>query len=64
MPKKAARRIKRRRTVKIKTKLVCAKCRADWKRNSNPAICPVCQESSFGIAVKKEVSNGSTKHSG
>lgn len=36
----------------VKTKVVCAKCGADWKGPGSPARCPVCNEVSFGIAVK------------
>ena len=61
MPRKSAVRIKLRRAVKTKTRLACAKCGAVWNRNNNPAICPVCGEGSFGIAVschRKEKANG------
>ncbi len=52
MPKKPAVRIKTGRAIKIKTKLVCAKCGAEWNRDSNPSICPECKEGSFGISIK------------
>lgn len=37
--------------VKKKTKLVCGKCGADWKDAGSPAVCPICHEDSFLIAV-------------
>ena len=33
------------------TKVVCAKCKADWTRAGNPARCPACEQVSFGIVV-------------
>ena len=34
-----------------RTKLVCAKCKADWISTTNPARCPACEQVSFGIVV-------------
>lgn len=36
------------------TEVVCAKCGAPWKHKANPAICPECKETSFGIAKEKQ----------
>ncbi len=30
---------------------VCAKCKKPWKMSSSPAICPLCNQVSFAIAV-------------
>lgn len=43
----------KKKTKARKTKLVCAKCRVDWRSPGSPAICPVCKESSFAISVEK-----------
>ena len=33
---------------------VCAKCKKPWKMASSPAICPVCNQASFAIAIPEE----------
>jgi len=40
-------------------KVVCAKCKADWRSASNPGRCPVCEQVSFGIAVPVTRTNDS-----
>jgi len=34
------------------TKIVCARCGADWHLKGNPGRCPDCHEISYGISVK------------
>jgi uncharacterized Zn finger protein (UPF0148 family) len=41
---------------------VCAKCKKPWEMSSSPAICPVCNQVSFAIAVPEE-SATAKKHS-
>jgi len=36
---------------KTETKLVCAKCGRDWEHPGSPAVCPVCTQSSYAVAV-------------
>ncbi len=33
---------------------VCAKCKNPWEMSSSPAICPVCKQASFAIAIPEE----------
>ena len=33
---------------------VCAKCKKPWEMSSSPAICPVCNQVSFAIAIPEE----------
>ena len=33
---------------------VCAKCKKPWEMSSSPAICPVCNQASFAIAIPEE----------
>ena len=40
---------------------VCAKCKKPWEMSSSPAICPVCNQVSFAIAVP-EVSAAVKNH--
>ena len=40
---------------------VCARCKKPWKMSSSPAICPLCNQVSFAIAVP-EVSAAVKKH--
>ena len=30
---------------------VCAKCKKPWEMSSSPAICPLCNQVSFAIAI-------------
>ncbi len=36
------------------TSCVCAKCQKPWRKSNSPAVCPVCNQVSFAIAVPEE----------
>ena len=36
------------------TRCVCAKCQKPWRKSNSPALCPVCNQVSFAIAVPEE----------
>ena len=33
---------------------VCAKCKKPWRMSGSPAICPVCNQASFAVAIPEE----------
>jgi len=40
------------------TKVVCAKCGADWRGPGSPGYCPDCGERSYALVVERRLPSG------